>query len=98
MTITPSNQDLTSITTKNCTTNNQKVFVFPNTTLPDEEDHFKETFNTISNIVQGLNTRKSSFGTASNASMISVNKRMTGNQPFSLSRSNSRRTRDIVQL
>ncbi|CDW88829.1 UNKNOWN [Stylonychia lemnae] len=89
-----------SMTTKNSTLPDQKVFVFPNNTINsrlDEEDHFKETFNTIHQIVQGINNRKSSFGGISNVSAISQGKRTTETQPFPLSRSNSRRTKDVLK-
>jgi hypothetical protein len=48
--------------------------VFPNSTITtknEEDDHFKETFNTIHSIVQGINNRKSSFGGISNISAVS---------------------------
>eukprot|EP00347_Sterkiella_histriomuscorum_P004425 403360507 len=83
-----------TLTSKN--QQDQKVFIFPQNTL-EYEDHYQDTYNTISSLVNGLNNRKQSFGGASTSSILSQTRRVTDSKPFPLSRSNSRRTKDVLQ-
>ena len=64
----------------------------------DQDEHFKEVLNTIDTLVNGLNHRKQSMGGVSNVSIVSQTKRTTDAKPFTLSRSNSRRTKDVLRF
>ena len=65
-----------------------------------ENELRKDDYNSIGSLNLGFDTRKFSVASLSNYSTISTNTRkgVTENKPFPLSRSNSRRTKDVLKV